>query len=311
MRPTARYLDAQTPGTPATRPPAARGTPTLPEAYAFCSRLARRHYENFPVGSFLAPRRLRPAVHAVYAFARGADDYADEPEHSGGRLAALGRWEAMLEEAAQGIARHPVFVALADTIRQHHLPLKPFQDLLAAFRMDARGERFDTWEQLLAYCRFSADPVGRLMLRLFRYDDPELDALSDHLCTALQLTNMWQDLGADLARGRVYMPTKDLQYFGLLNSNLHMGRAGGLARGLLALQVGRTRALYGAAAPLPGRLRPPLSWEVRAIAAGGRHILDRLEADGLDPISRRPRLGWIDRLAMLWEAFLPRPGAGR
>jgi phytoene synthase len=287
---------------------AVRAAPSLPEAYAFCSRLARRHYENFPVGSWLLPRRLRPSVHAVYAFARGADDFADEPWHALSRLQSLDRWQAMLEEAARGRADHPVFVALSDTLRRHRLPLKPFHDLLTAFRMDARGARFETWEDLLAYCRCSANPVGRLLLRLFGYDDPELDALSDPLCTALQLTNFWQDLGTDLRRGRVYLPEKDLRDLGILKSNLLKRRGGGLARGLVGLQVERTRALYDAARPLPGRLAPPLSWEVRAIAAGGLRILQRVESEGLDPLSERPRLSWLERAAIVCQALLARRG---
>lgn len=284
---------------------------TLRRAYAHCSRLARRHYENFPVGSLLVPRRLRPAVHAVYAFARGADDFADEPRNAGKRLAALERWERMLEEAAGGRATHPVFVALADTIGRHRLPIQPFRDLLAAFRFDAGGGRFERWESLLEYCRSSANPVGRLMLRLFGYDSPVLDALSDRLCTALQLTNFWQDLGVDVARGRIYLPERDLERFGLDERDLARGRLAGPLRNLLSFEVARTRALYDAAAPLPGLLRPPLSFEVRAIAAGGRRILGQLEREGLDPLARRPRLRWSDRVAIVWEAVGPRRAEAR
>lgn len=278
----------------------------LARALAHCRRTALGHYENFPVGSWLLPARLRPAVHAIYAFARGADDFADEPAYEGRRLAELERWEALLERAAAGQAEDPVFVALAEALRRHRLPLQPFRDLLTAFRMDARGVRYRSWDDLLEYCRFSANPVGRLILRLFGHDDPRLDALSDALCTALQLANFWQDLGIDLRRGRLYLPEADLERFGIQQRDLDAARAGALLRNLLSLEVERTRALFAAAAPLPRLLAPPLSWEVRGIAAGGRRILDRLVAEGLDPLARRPRLGWRDRAAIAWAAIAPR-----
>ncbi len=321
----------------ATEAAASRGTSAAPlgEAYAACTRAAR-HYENFPVGSWLLPRRLRPAVHAVYAFARGADDFADEPEHQHHRLQALAEWEEMLREAAAGRAREPIFAALADTIRRHRLPLGPFVDLLEAFRMDARLRDFETWDDLLGYCRLSADPVGRLMLRLFGYEGSGVEAASDALCTALQLTNFWQDLGVDVRRGRFYLPAEDLRRFGLERSHLlsaatpvrpsasplpSPASAGAREaqldplRDLLALEVERTRALYGAARALPLLLRPPLRWEVRAIAAGGERILERIERGGYDTLARRPSLGWSDRVWMAWAALAPaglapaRPGA--
>jgi squalene synthase HpnC len=285
---------------------AAAAAERLARAHALCRRTALGHYENFPVGSWLLPARLRPAVHAVYAFARGADDFADEPEHAADRLERLDRWEAWLGRAAHGEAEHPVFLALADTLRRHALPLQPFRDLLTAFRMDARGTRYRTWEDLLGYCRLSANPVGRLILRLFGYDDVRRDALSDALCTALQLTNFWQDLGIDLRRGRFYLPSEDLERFGIAEGDLLNGSGGAPLRDLLALEVRRTRELFAAALALPHHLAPPLSWEVRAISAGGRRILDRLEAGGFDPLARRPRLGWGDRLAIVWGAFAPR-----
>jgi squalene synthase HpnC len=284
----------------------AAGARRLQRARAHCRRTALGHYENFPVGSWLLPGRLRPAVHAIYAFARGADDFADEPQHEGRRLAALDQWETWLERAAAGEAEHPVFCALAEALRRHRLPLQPFRDLLTAFRMDASGTRYRRWEELLGYCRFSADPVGRLMLRLFGHDDARLDALSDALCTALQLTNFWQDLGIDLPRGRLYLPAEDLQRFGLTDSDVAAGSGDSRLRDLLAHEVARTRELFASARELPSRLAPPLSWEVRAIAAGGGRILDRLEADGFDPLARRPRLGWGDRLAIAWAALVPR-----
>jgi len=292
-----------------TPPPGA----ALAQAYSVCSRLARTHYENFPVGSWLLPRHVRPAVHAVYAYARGADDIADEPRHASRRLEGLDRWEAMLDQALAGRSRDPVFMAVADTIQRHRLPVQLFRDLLTAFRMDARGTRFETWEDLLGYCRYSANPVGRILLRLFGYDSPRTDLLSDHLCTALQLTNFWQDLAADLSRGRVYLPRKEMEELGLANNTKVLsGRSGGLAQGFMGAQISRTRLIFEVAHPLPEALKPPLSLEVRAIAAGGRRILDRLERTGPDPLGRRVRLNWLDRLAIFWQALAPsRPAPAR
>src|SRR5262245_18379304 len=180
--------------------------PTLDEARAACARVATRHYENFPVASFFLPPVERAALRAVYAFARAADDFADEPEHEGARLERLAEWERMLRRAFAGDAEHPIFVALGDAARRHALPIDPFLDLLEAFRMDARETQYTSWASLLGYCRLSANPVGRIVLRVFGQDDVETIALSDAVCTGLQLANHWQDLGIDTARGRPYVP---------------------------------------------------------------------------------------------------------
>ncbi|MEE9219445.1 MAG: squalene synthase HpnC [Acidobacteriota bacterium] len=296
----------QTPATPPASEALEHTAPSLGEAQAFCARLTRGHYENFPVSSWLLPRRLRPAVHAVYAFARGADDFADEPEHREHRLQALDRWERQLEEAARGRASHPIFVALSDVLRRHHLPLQPFRDLLTAFRMDARGGSYDTWEELLSYCRHSANPVGRIMLRLFGQDDSDTVQLSDHLCTALQLTNFWQDLSVDLPRGRSYLPRQDLERFELTVAQLHHGERPSARRELLDLLIRRTHEQYDAARLLPRRVHGPLSWELRAVAAGGRRVLDLVERGRTDPFRARPRLGWRDAVPLAWAMLVPR-----
>ena len=284
-------------------PEASRQAPSLEEAYAYCSAQARCHYENFPVGSWLLPRHLRPAVHAVYAFARQADDFADEPEHEGSRLQALDGWERLLERAQRGDASHPVFVALADTLQRYRLPLRPFRDLLTAFRMDARRTRYESWEQVLGYCRYSADPVGRIMLRLFGHDEADCDRLSDYLCTALQLTNFWQDLSVDLPRGRCYLPRRDLERAGLAERDLQSPGMVPARRQILAVVTDRTRALYDEARPLPVRVGGRLSWELRAILAGAERVLEKVVSGSQDPFRSRPRLDWKDTLPLLRAMF--------
>jgi squalene synthase HpnC len=272
-------------------------------AYAHCTRIARTHYENFTVGSWLLPRRLRRDLAAVYAFARGGDDLADEGPGEG-RLARLDAWEAKLVACAADPAAvsDPVFVALGHTIATHALPLAPFQDLLRAFRADAAGETrtLATFADVLAYCRLSANPVGRIVLALFGYRDAERQARADDVCTALQLTNFWQDVAADYARGRVYLPQEDLDRFPGSRAALAAGRANDAFRALIAFEVARTRALFGRGLALAELVHGRLRREVRLFARGGLAILDRIAAAGHDVLARRPVLsrGDLARLVL-------------
>jgi squalene synthase HpnC len=278
---------------------------TLKAAYGHCIRLARRHYENFPVASPLVPRPLRPHVCAVYAFARRADDFADEARFAGRRLARLAAWERCLEAAAKGEARGPVFLALAHTMRAFDLPLQPFRDLLSAFRQDVITPRYRTWSALADYCRRSADPVGRLVLPLFGHRDPGLLPASDAVCTALQLTNFWQDVAVDAAKGRIYLPLEDLARFGVTEAEVLGGRMGpGFAR-LLAFEVERTRELFHAGAPLCERLAGRLGVELRAVWLGGMGILDAIERADFDVFHRRPAHGALSRARLLTDAVVP------
>jgi len=265
----------------------------LDAAYDHCARIARRHYENFPVGSWLLPRRLRRDLAAVYAFARGGDDLADEGPDAA-RLPALDAWEAKLLACAgdPGSAADPVFLALGHTIARHELPVAPFRDLITAFRRDARGETrtLATYADVLEYCRCSANPVGRIVLGLFGYRDAERQARSDDVCTALQLTNFWQDVRGDHARGRVYLPQEDLDRFPGSRDALESGRSTPGFQRLLAFEVERTRALFlrglGLVDLVSGRLRR----EVRLFARGGLAILDRIVAVDHDVLALRPTL---------------------
>jgi phytoene synthase len=264
------------------------------EARRFCARLARGHYENFPVASLLLPARVRPAIQAIYAFARIADDFADEPVHEGRRLQRLEEWGTMLEDCLAGHAVHPVFVALGDAIARHDLPPDPFRDLLAAFRMDVTVHRHADFASVLRYCRLSADPVGRLVLLVCGHRDPVLIGRSNAFCTALQLTNHWQDVAIDLARDRVYLPEDEMRDRGVDLETLRAGRVTDGYRGLMRDLVARTRALFGAARPLCDAVGGRLRWELRATWAGGCRILDRIETADYDVFRRRPSLGAAD-----------------
>ena len=274
----------------------ARVEPTrLAAAYAACARIARTHYENFTIGSWLLPRRLRNDLAAVYAFARGADDLADEGRASGQtRLDRLRDWEERLAACARepAAAADAVFLALGHTIARHDLPLAPFRDLLRAFRRDAAGETstFATFAELLDYCRCSANPVGRIVLGLFEECDAARAARADDICTALQLTNFWQDVAGDLVRGRVYVPQEDLERFAGSREALVARRATPAFRQLLAFEVARTRDLFRRGLALGGMVSRSLAREVRLFAGGGLALLARIEAVDYDVFGRRPKL---------------------
>jgi phytoene synthase len=284
--------------------PAGTGAdPALDEAQDFCARLARGHYENFPVASRLVPSRLRPAVQAIYAFARTADDFADEAQFEGERLERLSAWEAMLEDCFRGRAEHPVFVALREAVARHHLPADPFRDLLRAFRLDVVKRRHPDRDSLLDYCRLSANPIGRLVLHLFDQGGPRLLGWSDSICTALQLTNHWQDVAIDMAKDRIYLPEDARRRHGVGEEDLRRGRATAGFRALLAEEVAAARALFDAGRPLCDAARGRLRFELRLTWEGGRRILEKIEEAGYDVFARRPRLGTADALRVAGRAM--------
>jgi len=266
------------------------------------------HYENFPVASLLLPAALRPAVFALYAFARSADDLADEGDlPATERLRHLAAYHAELDRIADGQpAQLPLFHHLAPLIAAHRLPLGPFYDLLDAFTQDVVKSRYANFAELADYCRRSANPVGRLLLHLFGADSPENLNRSDALCTALQLINHWQDVGVDLAKGksgRIYLPQDEMARFGVSEADLERRRTSADFRALMAFQCARARMLLEAGAPLGRALSGRIGMEIRAIAAGGRHILDKLAAVGYDVFARRPVLGWRDWPRVWWQAL--------
>jgi phytoene synthase len=279
---------------------------TLDEAYAYCEAVARAHYENFPVASRLVPRRMRPHVCSLYAFARAADDFADEAAYDGRRLQELDRWDAQLTRCVRGEADHPVFLALGETVRNLELPVRLLRDLLDAFRQDCRVRRYESWDDVLGYCRLSANPVGRLMLRLFGHADEHKDLLSDSICTALQLANFWQDVAVDLRKDRIYIPLEDLRCFGVTEADLAQGRMHDGLRALMHELVARTRRMFEDGRPLLLALQGRLGMEIRAVWLGGRRVLDRIETRGCDVFTSRPRLTRWDRTATITRALVGR-----
>jgi len=280
----------------------------LDAAYAECARIARTHYENFPIGSFLLPRRLRRDLAAVYAFARGGDDLADEGDPAS-RLDHLATFEQKLLACAAdpAAADDPVFLALGHTIARHSLPVEPFRDLITAFRRDAAGETrtMPTFADLLEYCRCSANPVGRIVLGLFGYRDGERQARSDEICTALQLTNCWQDVAGDLDRGRVYLPQEDLERFPDSRDALAGRCLTPEFAELMRFEVARARAMFARGLVLADLVRGRLRREVRLFAHGGLAILARIEAAGYDVFTCRPTLGRRDLIRLVLKEMLP------
>jgi phytoene synthase len=283
--------------------------PDLASSYAYCQRLARQHYENFPVASFLLPRAARPHIAAVYAFARVADDIADEGDRPADeRLAELDQWSARLLAAAFGKPPGPevhaeVFVALANTIRVCRLPVPLLQDLLKAFRQDLTVTRYATWADVLDYCRRSANPVGRLVLRIAGYDDSAMDVKSDAICSALQITNFLQDLAVDWTRGRLYMPRDIWERAGARESDLDTGRLTPEWRTALTEVASRVRTLFEAGRDVCDEVDGRLRFELRATWLGGVRILDRLATAGYDVFAARPALGVSDAAGIAWRVL--------
>jgi phytoene synthase len=273
----------------------------LARAYQHCEQLVKAHYENFPVASRLLPAAMRPHIAAIYAFARAADDFADEAGlEPAERLRKLDDWGARLRDA--GPASSPVFVALANTIREHRLPVQLFEDLLSAFRQDVTTTRYATWADVLDYCRRSANPVGRLVLRVAGYDDPRLDRASDAVCTALQLTNFWQDLERDWRIGRVYVPIDERDRAGAREEDLAARVMTREWQQVMTVMTERTRALFAEGRPVCDGVTGRLRWELRLTWLGGSRILDKVEETGFDIFHRRPTLGMADVPALLRDA---------
>jgi squalene synthase HpnC len=271
----------------------------LAQAYEFCARVARSHYENFTVASWLMPRAMRKHMHAIYAYARLADDFADEDRDA----AKLDQWERELDLAYAGAPDHPVFVALADTVRRFDIPREPFADLLHAFRSDLDFRGFETLDDLLGYSRYSANPVGRLVLYLFGYRDAERQRLSDQVCSGLQLANFWQDVGLDLEKERVYLPRQDMARFGVSLQDLRVHNSNSNFVELMRHEVAAARELLMAGAALSAIVDKRLSRDIMIFAGGGLAILRVIERADCDVFRRRPSLGKLDYLRLGWRAL--------
>ncbi len=263
------------------------------------------HYENFPVASLLLPAAEREPVGVIYRFARNADDFADEGDAAPAeRLARLEAYRAGLGRIARGEdSDDPVLRALAPLVRERGLPLEPFYDLLNAFAQDVVKPRYADFAELLEYCRRSANPVGRLLLHLFRAATPENVAQSDAVCSALQLANFWQDVALDYAKGRIYLPQEEMARFGVSEAHITERRCDDAWRALLGFQIERTRAMFRSGAPLGRRLPGRIGLEIRATVQGGLRVLDKLGAVQCDVFRRRPVLQWYDWPLLLWRAL--------
>jgi squalene synthase HpnC len=280
--------------------PDARPTKALSPAKCrrYCRRLARRHYENFTVVSWLLPRRLCQHFYNVYAYCRWADDLADEtgdPKHG---LALLRWWEGLLHECYRGQAWHPVFVALAETIQQFEIPVDPLADLLVAFRQDQQVTRYETLEQVLEYCRYSANPVGRLVLYLGRCCDPRRGQLADSICTGLQLANFCQDVARDWQRGRVYLPQSHLRRFGCDLSSLVPGQPSDAFRQVLKAEVAEAEGWLHRGLPLVGMVPEELRLDVALFVQGGLAIVEAIRRQDYDVWSHRPEVGKMEKLRL-------------
>ncbi len=281
--------------------------PTAPsegEAQEYCRRLARHHYENFSVATWFLPKRLRQHFCNVYAYCRISDDLGDEVGDAAASLALLDQWEAELNACYAGSPRHPVFVALAGTIRAFDIPRQPFADLLTAFRQDQRVSRYQTFDDLLGYCRYSANPVGRLVLYVCGYRDPERQMLSDYTCTALQLANFWQDVSVDYGKGRMYLPGDDLRRHGVTEADLAAERNTSAFCALIKFEVERAHDWFRRGLPLASRVDRELAVDIELFSRGGQEILHAIERQGYAVLGRRPVISRARKLALVARAAL-------
>jgi len=286
-------------------------TTSLGEARAFCRRLAHSHYENFLVGSIFLPVELRQHFYNIYAYCRFSDDLGDETGDPRLALKLLHEWEEELSACYQGRPRHSVFVALSDTIETFDIPMEPFSDLLRAFKLDQIKSRYRTYEELLDYCRYSANPVGRLVLYLGKYRDAERQELSDKTCTALQLANHWQDVQKDLAQlNRIYLPFEDMERFGYSESDLRAQICDERFVNLMQLEVERARKLFDEGLKLRDRVSPRMALDIELFGRCGLEILRLIEQADYDVFRRRPTLSKWNGLKLLARCWWSNRFAG-
>ena len=289
---------------------------TKAEAGQYTRWLATHHYENFHVVTFLLPKRLHQDFYNVYAFCRWADDLGDEIGDNAESLRLLGWWREELHAMYAGRVRHPVFVALEDTARKYHLPIGLFEDLISAFEQDQTVTRYRTWEELFGYCRCSANPVGRLVLRLCGYADAERDRFSDATCTALQLANFWQDVTADLQKDRVYLPLTVLNQHGYTLEDLYASRFNAAFQDVMKDAVDMARRLFLEGLPLIRAVDRRLAFDLQLFSRGGMRILDKIEQQNYNVLQQRPAISKFERiqllLASLWgrSPACPQPRRG-
>ncbi|MGO8718914.1 MAG: squalene synthase HpnC [Acidobacteriaceae bacterium] len=281
-------------------------TPTLAEAQTYCRELAESHYENFHVATWFLPKRLRPHFQSIYAYCRISDDLGDEVGDAQQSLALLDFWNGELDACYRGVTRHPVFVALAETIRVCNIPKEPFAALLAAFRQDQTVTRYGTMQDLFGYCRNSANPVGHLVLYACGYREPELFTLSDFTCTALQLANFWQDVREDYLRHRIYLPLEDMERFGVGEEQIRDRCFTAEFRRLMEYEVAYAQKLFDAGMPLLGRVDQEMAVDLALFSRGGQEILRAIAKQDYDVLRSRPVISKPRKAALLLRAFLDR-----
>lgn len=275
----------------------------LDACYRYCEALVRARHHNYPVASMFARSHLRKHIFALFAFARVADDFADEAAYEGRRSRELDRWDEQLHLAYRGQADHPVFVALADTVDKFALPITEFSELLSGFRTDLERRRYSTFDELRSYTRQSAEPMGRMLLYIGGYRAPELHAYAEDLSSAVAVARLIQDIPADWERGRVYMPAEDLRHFGVSEADIAARRATPAVGALVRYEVARTRALFERARPLVDLVGADLAVELALTWHGGMRILDKIEAVGANLFSVRPHLSTGDKAMVLTRAL--------
>jgi squalene synthase HpnC len=271
--------------------------------YRYCEALCRARHHNYPVGSMFARSHLRKHIFAMFAFARVADDFADEAAYEGRRARELDRWEEQLHNAYRGHAEHPVFVALADTVDKFDLPITEFIELLSGFRTDLERRRYATFDELLSYTRQSAEPIGRLVLYIGGYRAPELHAYAESLSTAMAIARLIQDIPSDWERGRVYLPAEDLRHFGVSENDIASRRVSASVGNLVRFEVARTRALFEHARPIVDIVGSDLAVELALTWHGGMRILDKIESTGKRLFAQRPTLNTADKALVLARAL--------
>src|SRR5450759_2538570 len=278
--------------------------PSQAEAREYCRRLARSHYENFAVASWFLPARLRQHFFNVYAYCRISDDLGDEVGDPAASLQMLEQWETELSACYDGHPRHPVFVALAETVRKFEIPKHELADLLTAFRQDQSIVRYETFDDLLGYCKCSANPVGHLVLYLCGYRDSDRQQLSDCTCTALQLANFWQDVSADFAKGRIYLPLEDLRRFGVSEDAIRDRENRSAFRELIKFEVERAREWFRQGLPLIAKVDRALAIDLELFSRGGQEILNAIERQNYAVLGRRPAISKTRKLALVARAAL-------
>ena len=278
--------------------------PSLEEARQYCERLAKTHYENFSVATWFLPSRLRQHFYNVYAYCRISDDLGDEVGDPQQSLELLDQWEAELNACYAGSPKHPVFVALAETMKQFGIPQHEFSDLLIAFRQDQTVTRFETFEEVLAYCRYSANPVGHLVLYLCGYSDGERQQLSDYTCTALQLANFWQDVFVDYGKGRIYLPLEDLRRFGVTGEDIAQRHATPQFVAMMRFEVERAHDWFARGLPLVKMVNRELAIDLELFSRGGQEILNAIERQGFNVLRARPEISKLRKLMLVLRAAM-------